>query len=382
MSVERVTAQPTGEPESTAVRSPAPGARLPPLGRGLRPADALALQRTAGNRALVQALQRYTEKKYTNTWRQADDMSLATRTGYPNHELWAKPGKAAKSNTALAAVKSDIELVETAKEDTFWTDDKSVTVKLQEDRGQEQGQRHPGRLDAAVGGLRSQRVGGRRRASTARRSTRTAGGKAVAPGGPDQMKAGIMKTWLAKREDAQKLMVEANKVDADAIQDALTKGAQREAELGRHRRTAGARPRADVMKKAIAAEYSAQAHRDRQRPISPTSTPAADAERQAIDQDLGINWYARPGVGQGYTTSSGGAAVPGSTRTWNFHWSGVVMTERRHPRQRRDRELLREQLGHGEQRLDVRDLRARAWRTRPSTSSTRTRGSTVRRRPR
>jgi len=315
VAFERVNEQPGSELQRIPAR--------PPAARALMgPALALALQRTAGNRALVQALQRYTEKKYTNTWRQADDMSMATRTGYPNHELWAKPGKAAKSNTALAAVKSDIELVETAKEDTFWTDDRSVTVKLRKIEAKNKVNGTQGDsmlLWADCGRSASVVVGDLNRQAV----YKDGGGKAVAPGGPDQMKAGIMKTWLAK-EKMRKLMVEANKVDADAIQDALTKGAQREAELA----AIGDRwskAKGDAMKKAISAEYSRKLNQMSEAYLAYYNS-RGDAERQAIDKDLGINWYARPGVGQGYTTSSGGAAVPGSTRTWNFHWSGVVMT--------------------------------------------------------
>jgi hypothetical protein len=60
----------------------------------------------------------------------AGEPERRAREGYPNHDLYAKPGKVAKSNTALRAVKSDIELIETARERKFWNDDKSVTVKL------------------------------------------------------------------------------------------------------------------------------------------------------------------------------------------------------------------------------------------------------------
>lgn len=46
--------------------------------------------------------------------------------------------------------------------------------------------------------------------------------------------------------------------------------------------------------------------------------------RDLIDQELQIDRYAAPGVGEGYTMSSGGADYPGAS-TWNFHWAGVVM---------------------------------------------------------
>ena len=267
MAAERLNAQQAGEPERSSAR---PASAMPSLGRGLNPATALALQRTAGNRALVQALQRYALKKYKHSsWRQSDDMTMATRDGYPNHELYAKPGKVAKSNTALRAVKSDIELVETAKEDTFWNDDKSVKVKLRKVEAKNKVNGSQGDsmlLWADCGRSASVVVGSLNRQAVFNDD----GTRAVASGGPDEMKAGIMKTWLPK-EKARKLK-EKNTADAKLIDDALKNGGQREAELGPiatrwHNATT------DVMKKAIAAEYSAKLA-EMGRPTSPTSTPA------------------------------------------------------------------------------------------------------------
>jgi len=48
------------------------------------------------------------------------------------------------------------------------------------------------------------------------------------------------------------------------------------------------------------------------------------AQRAEVDKKAGINKFAAPGVGGGFTMSSGGANYPGAT-TWNFHWAGVVM---------------------------------------------------------
>jgi hypothetical protein len=135
------------------------------------------------------------------------------------------------------------------------------------------------------------------------------------------MKSGIMKKWLPK-ERARKL-TEKNTADAKLIQDTLTNGAAREAELP----AIAARWRAattDVMKKAIAAEYSAKLSQIGEAYLAHFNSRSG-SERRRIAKELGINRFARPTVGQGYTTSSGGAAVPGAASTWNFHWSGVVM---------------------------------------------------------
>jgi len=312
---ERVSRQQAAEPEASAARAPAPLAATP----GLRPVDVLALQRTVGNRAVA----RYMEKKYKSSmWRQADDMSVATRDGYPNHELYAKPGKVAASNTALKAVNSDIELVETAKEGTFHNEDNSAVVKLRkiEPKNKVNGTQGDSMLLWADCGRSASVVVGK---ADRQAVYKTSGGTAVAPGYPTQMKTGIMKDWLP-REHQRKVLVEGNKTDADAILDALTQGKKREAELG----PIASRWRAaktDVMRKAISAEYSAKQDEAAEAYLAYYNS-RSDDERKRIDKELGINWYARPAVGQGYTTSSGGAPVSGASSTWNFHWSGVVMT--------------------------------------------------------
>lgn len=48
------------------------------------------------------------------------------------------------------------------------------------------------------------------------------------------------------------------------------------------------------------------------------------AEKENFDQDAGINRYAAPEIGEGYTMASGGNDYPGEM-TWNFHWGGVIM---------------------------------------------------------
>lgn len=53
----------------------------------------------------------------------------------------------------------------------------------------------------------------------------------------------------------------------------------------------------------------------------------SSVERERFDRETGINRYASPTTGEGYTVSTGGNAVPGmEADTWNFHWGGIVMT--------------------------------------------------------
>jgi hypothetical protein len=110
------------------------------------------------------------------------------------------------------------------------------------------------------------------------------------------MKSGIMKKWLPK-ERARKL-TEKNTADAKLIQDTLTNGAAREAELP----AIAARWRAattDVMKKAIAAEYSAKLSQIAEAYLAYFNSRSG-SERRRIAKELGINRFraadGRPGL--------------------------------------------------------------------------------------
>jgi hypothetical protein len=50
----------------------------------------------------------------------------------------------------------------------------------------------------------------------------------------------------------------------------------------------------------------------------------SERERDVISSNAGINEYARPDVGQGFTISTGGEHFKGES-TWNFHWAGVIL---------------------------------------------------------
>ncbi|HEX7239159.1 MAG TPA: hypothetical protein VF263_02750 [Longimicrobiaceae bacterium] len=50
--------------------------------------------------------------------------------------------------------------------------------------------------------------------------------------------------------------------------------------------------------------------------------PADDRDR--FDERLGVNRYAAPEVGEGWTSKEGGKGYPGMS-TWIYHWAGVVL---------------------------------------------------------
>jgi len=45
-------------------------------------------------------------------------------------------------------------------------------------------------------------------------------------------------------------------------------------------------------------------------------------QKERFDKKTGINQYAAPGTGEGFTISTGGNQV--APDEWNFHWAGVV----------------------------------------------------------
>ncbi|MBE9008710.1 DUF4157 domain-containing protein [Pseudanabaenaceae cyanobacterium LEGE 13415] len=51
-----------------------------------------------------------------------------------------------------------------------------------------------------------------------------------------------------------------------------------------------------------------------------------EQDREQLSEGAGIDRWAEPDVGEGYTISTGGENKPGyENNTWNFHWAGVVM---------------------------------------------------------
>ena len=51
-----------------------------------------------------------------------------------------------------------------------------------------------------------------------------------------------------------------------------------------------------------------------------------EVEQRKIDEAAGINDFANPEIGEGFTMSSGGAPIAGfEDNTWNFHFAGLVM---------------------------------------------------------
>jgi hypothetical protein len=324
--------------------APSPVARVPPAAtaaaqralngrRPCRPADALALQRAVGNRAAARLLQRYAKREYwfsNSTWRQADDMTVATCDQHPNHELYAKAGKAAQANALLNAANSGIELVETSTEDTFKSDTGSVTLKKIEARNKVNGTSGDTMTLYADCGRSASVVSGadvpdlKRQAIWSDEGVRTVSG-----GSPTVMRIAIMKAWLEKEGIRKSLPAASaeegakNEADMQEIFNTMEAGARHEAEM-ESLATRKAAASTDEERDALNAAYKKKAD-DAANAYWSYYNRRPEAERDAIDQALGINRYAEPAVGQGFTMASGGSNVPNKNR-WNFHWGGVVMT--------------------------------------------------------
>lgn len=305
------------------------GAGVPPPRRAPSlPLDGVLARAVAERAAHSGAvLQRYFVREYWfSKWRQADDMTAATKIqtgGTSNHELYARDGKAAQANTVLAAVGSQIRLVQTGKRDTFKKGRTTVELYKVEAHNTLNNTSGEGlRLWADCGKAAAAIVG-----NTARQAVYADGvARAVARfTDPTLMKIEIMKVWLADEWMRQRALgTEEARSDANKIRACRKKGRAREDELPEIRQRLTDAAGNTLVEKAIRRELTAK-YNEIAEAYFEYYNGKSEAARDAIDKVLKINAYASPGVGQGYTTSSGGASYA-DTSTWNFHWGGVVMT--------------------------------------------------------
>jgi hypothetical protein len=134
------------------------------------------------------------------------------------------------------------------------------------------------------------------------------------------MKSEIMQNWLNKKySDVSTPTATKTKVKTalDAAKVVDSKMAQKVADY--------TTAKTDSEREAISDSYYALMEEKAEKLWSYyNSLPTTSKE--SIDKEIGINRYARPTIGQGYTTSTGGTPVKGhENETWNFHWGGVVM---------------------------------------------------------
>lgn len=267
-------------------------------------------------------LQGYFDRTYllgNTTWRQADDLSVAVKVGYPNHILYAKSGKVASENAKLKKVSSGVELVETGEQETFlkgnyFLPDQSETLNRVEVKNKQNATEGDNmELYADCGKSNGVVVGGEDRQAV---YNNPAGLESKAKGGPDSMKIQIMQEWLKEKEKT------ATPTEKAAIAKISTDTQKKDIILKQLiDKYSKATTKAD--KEKIGADYFAHLS-DLGEIIWSFYNSLSKVEQEQIDKKIGINKFANPDTGQGFTTSTGGNPIPGQ-KTWNFHWGGVVM---------------------------------------------------------
>jgi hypothetical protein len=315
--------QPPGRPAAAVSRA------LQSRAAPRAPVDRLATQlRTAvAKRAMVQ---RYTEFQDNggDDWRVSDDTTILTGADYPNHALWAKEGLAADANVKLKGVGSGIELVETADEYEYpdSLEPGLVLKRIEAKNTVNKTQGDDMLLYADCGRSASLVVGGsNRRAMYALRWDSEAT-EHIDESNPALMKIGIMRNWLT---DQIKLRTPApepgDTTDVDGMKAALAAGDKLDVDLKALSDESKKWTKATkkLVRDAWRVKYNAK--------LKETATAyfayfdsLPVSQRDKIAATLEIDHFARPEIGQGFTTSSGGAKIKGKS-TWNFHWGGVVM---------------------------------------------------------
>jgi hypothetical protein len=253
-----------------------------------------------------------------NSYRVADDLSAAVKVGYPNHELYAASGKATISNVMLAGVGSGIRLVEESA--TLIVSQGSNSNKLKKitpENTQNSSSGDSMKISDDCGTSCSVVVGSSSRTALHKDAIMGIDSKTIATT-PSLMKAEIMKKLLAK----WLLMASTTAVQKTEILDVLAKADAKQIEINAAK-TALSAATTVADKEAKANIYWSKVDQYGEIMMS-FYNKLPESNREEIDKYLGINKFAKPNVGQGYTMSSGGINYSGQS-TWNFHWGGVVM---------------------------------------------------------
>jgi hypothetical protein len=252
------------------------------------------------------------------SYRISDDLTTAVKVGYPNHDLFAEAGKAAISNILLAGVGSGIALIEESTTFNVSHGSKMKTLKKvvpKNVRNLTSGDSM--KISDDCGTSCSVVVGSNRRTALHYDALSKTNAKTMATT-PSLMKAEIMKKmlvkWLINPSTSATIKTE--------IIDTIAKVNAKQLEIDAAKANyAAATTAADKEVKndiywAKVDEYG--------NIMMSFYNKMSESKREEIDKYLEINKFANPGVGQGYTMSTGGTNYPGES-TWNFHWGGVVM---------------------------------------------------------
>lgn len=244
--------------------------------------------------------------------RVAEDLSVAVPQTGSKHGLYAKAGKAKQSNAQLAGVEAKIELYETGKtikvSNTDGKEEELVQVLPRNKQNNTKGDNMKlyadcGRSNSLITGSLDREASYTDLEGNAK-TTNT-------DGDPFTMKAAIFmdafRSWETNPEYANDKKLQYTAGRAKGYQEKMARY-KKEYET-----------ETDEKKKARAkTSYERYAVK-----IADLYYTLDNRTREPMDKKLGINDYAMPEVGEGYTMSTGGRQLSGDT--WNYHWGGVVM---------------------------------------------------------
>lgn len=260
----------------------------------------------------------FTEQKTDGDYRVADDLSAAVKEGYPNHILYAKPGKAEESNKKLEAVDSGIALEELSNQTEFGENEDREKLQQVIPFHKRSGARGSQmKIWADCGKSAAVIVGGKNSVGVYNQPGESQE-LATQANAPIDMKAEIIKKWLAYKlhepntEPDEKTKIKESLAKAKRIQEGMDK-------LEKEYVTTTS----DVRKNTIISNYQRQ-RKAYTLTLMKNYYGKTLIERNKIDAELGINRFANPEVGHGYTMSSGGRKFK-KQDTWNYHWAGVVL---------------------------------------------------------
>jgi hypothetical protein len=281
------------------------------------------VQQKGSNTIQTNLIQRYYDASGSKgsaigkSYRIADDMTAAVRVGYPNHDFYAKAGKAAIANIKLAKVGSGIRLGELSSSFVVYKGTNKKTLKkIAPINMRNITFGNDMKLIDDCGKSCAVVVGSNKRTALHKDAMTGTDAKTIATS-PAFMKAEIMKKLLRK----WLTMASTSAAEKVKIRATITKAAAKMVEVNTAKTAYRAATGADRKAKIKIYWSKVEAYGDSMMTYYNTMSTS---KREEVDKYLKVNKFASPKVGQGFTMSSGGTNYPGK-RTWNFHWGGVVM---------------------------------------------------------
>lgn len=266
-----------------------------------------------------ETIQGYFIKKAENgkNYKIADDRSLATGMQTDNHELYARIGKAAAANKKLKSINSGIELIETSIRPIQSLPIAKIEVankkKASETNKDMEIYADCGRCNAVV--LGSDKRTAIYNHPVSKKTSKTKGSF------PSKMKTEIMIKWL----NQQLLLKSTSREDKVKIGN-ITKSIK---PINKEIKTAYAalnNAKTEKIKDSFREKYYNLYRKKADIVWSFYYDELSEKQKLKADKVLGINHYANPTVGQGYTISRGGPEFPNNDLdTWKYHWAGVIM---------------------------------------------------------